>query len=73
VKYYIQEIKNKIQNMKNIKFKKLEKGYILVNYNTFEQINPLQFNYVWDFDNGIAKVYKDDRGYNFINTQGELL
>jgi hypothetical protein len=58
---------------KNIKFKELEKGYILVNYNTFKQLNPIVFDEVSDFSNGFALVKIEGQGYNFINEKGELL
>lgn len=59
--------------MENIKFKKLEKGYILVNYNTFKQLNPIVFDEVSDFFNGFAGVYKKDKGWNLIDINGELV
>ena len=59
--------------MEYIKFKKLGNGYVLVNYNTFKQLNPLTFDEVWSFHNEIARVKKEGKGFNFINEQGELL
>lgn len=67
-KYYIQEIK--YIKMENIKFQKLEKGYILVNYNTFKQLNPIVFDGIGDFFNGFAKVYKTGKGWYWLNTNG---
>lgn len=32
-----------------------------------------EFDNVWNFSNGFARVYKEGIGYNFINKQGELL
>ena len=59
--------------MENIKFKKLGDGYILVNYNTFQRLNPIVFDDISDFYDGFASVRLRGKGWNFINKQGELL
>ncbi len=59
--------------IKNIKFKELEKGYILVNYNTFKQLNPIVFDNISEFFNGFASIKLEGIGWNFIDTNGELV
>jgi hypothetical protein len=44
----------------------------ILNY-YYKFINSLVFDYVGDFHEGFAKVKLEEKGYNFINTNGELL